>query len=236
MDRRSEQHENRRLPEVYYQRRRAAAVVALVVVVLLIVWVLSTIGGGDTENTNVADSGASVAETTTSTARASETSGHSSQKSTESEKTSEAQKSSAEPSSSVAADAKTTCAVEDLVVSAASDQANYGAKAQPKFFMTVKNPTKADCEINADENPLRFEVYNLATNQRIWSDIDCNQAVAKGKTVFKAGEERYFEAIWSRTGSAPKQCSGRQPVPAGSYYLHTVIGGNPSPAYTFNLQ
>ncbi|ALP33560.1 hypothetical protein [Corynebacterium pseudotuberculosis] len=230
MDRRSEQHENRRLPEVYYQRRRAAAVVALVVVVLLIVWVLSTIGGGDTENTNVAESGASSSATATSSARASETSGRSSEKSTES------QKPSAEPTSSVAADAKTTCAVEDLVVSAASDQANYDAKAQPKFFMTVKNPTKADCGINADENPLRFEVYNLATNQRIWSDIDCNQPVAKGKTTFKAGEERYFEAIWSRTGSAPKQCSGRQPVPAGSYYLHTVIGGNPSPAYTFNLQ
>ncbi len=204
--------------------------VALVVVVLLIVWVLSTIGGGDTENTNVAESGASSSATATSSARASETSGRSSEKSTES------QKPSAEPTSSVAADAKTTCAVEDLVVSAASDQANYDAKAQPKFFMTVKNPTKADCGINADENPLRFEVYNLATNQRIWSDIDCNQPVAKGKTTFKAGEERYFEAIWSRTGSAPKQCSGRQPVPAGSYYLHTVIGGNPSPAYTFNLQ
>ncbi|ALF57361.1 hypothetical protein CpMEX2_04215 [Corynebacterium pseudotuberculosis] len=235
MDRRSEQHENRRLPEVYYQRRRAAAVVALVVVVLLIVWVLSTIGGGDTENTNVAESGASSSATATSSARASETSGRSSEKSTESKST-ESQKPSAEPTSSVAADAKTTCAVEDLVVSAASDQANYDAKAQPKFFMTVKNPTKADCGINADENPLRFEVYNLATNQRIWSDIDCNQPVAKGKTTFKAGEERYFEAIWSRTGSAPKQCSGRQPVPTGSYYLHTVIGGNPSPAYTFNLQ
>ena len=123
-----------------------------------------------------------------------------------------------------------------MQIQASSNQVTYEAGVQPTFYMTVVNPTRTDCEIDLDENTLRFEVYDLATNNRVWSDIDCFDSVQTGDEVFEAGEERFFESVWSRTASAPDQCEDRPAVPAGSYLLHTVVGDNPSEPHTFNLR
>ena len=78
-------------------------------------------------------------------------------------------------------------------------------------------------------------IRDRATNQRVWADTDCYPSVTTGRQTFEAGTEKPFEARWSRADSKPGQCDGRQPVPAGSYYLHTVIGDNASDAMPFNL-
>ncbi|WP_080796706.1 hypothetical protein [Corynebacterium pacaense] len=210
--------------EVIYQRRRIAALVVLLLVVALIIWaVVALRGGASPEQTqNAAET--STAEATTP--------------SPEATTTATSPSASAAPTTTTAtqaADAKKTCELADLVLTATSDKPNYGPGEQPQLFMTVANPTAADCRIDLDEQVLRFEIYDLATNARVWSDVDCNPAVETGTREFPAGEERYFQATWSRTTSAPQQCSSRQEVPVGSYYLHTVIGTNPSQALTFNL-
>ena len=130
---------------------------------------------------------------------------------------------------------KQSCELSDLQISATSDKPSYEEGQLPEFYMTVKNPTAADCTIDLRDNPLRFEVYNLSTNRRVWSDLDCNQPVDGTSRIFPAGSERYYRAVWSRTDSEPGQCGQRNPVPAGSYFLHTVIGNNPSEAHPFNL-
>lgn len=127
------------------------------------------------------------------------------------------------------------CSLADLEVSAQTDQPSYARGEQPTFSMTVRNPSGSDCEVDLEASPLRFEVYDMATNARVWSDIDCNEPMEHGRSAFKAKEERHFEAIWSRTTSAPGQCAGRQPVRPGSYYLHAVVGDNPSAAQPFNI-
>lgn len=118
---------------------------------------------------------------------------------------------------------------------ARSDRPSYAADAQPHFYLTVRNPTTADCVIDLREEQLRFEVYDLATNSRIWSDIDCNASEDSSARTFPAESERHYEAIWSRTYSSPGSCAGRESVPSGSYLLYTLVGTNNSDGQTFNL-
>lgn len=225
-----------RLPEVYYRRRRAAALLAIAFVAILLVILMVNLGKSDDSSTVAATS--SVAPTRPSMP-ASETE-KSSEAAAASETTetveAESGESSAEPTPQAEPELKKSCEMADLIIEASSDHPNYSATALPTFYMTIKNPTAADCVINLDENIMRFEVYDLTTNQRMWSDVDCNPSVGSGEETFPAGQERYYEAKWSRTTSAPGDCTSRQPVPGGNYFLHTVIGNNASPAYTFNMQ
>ncbi len=234
--------------EVIYKRRRLAALVILLVVVALIIWGVVAMRGGSTdESENTAATAAlgttAVADTTEETqsgdaAGSSVDSTRSSAEPGESEEPRASETTSERPSgeASETAAPRDSCELSDLVITAGSNKPNYPAGEQPELFMTVTNPMEIDCEIDLEDNVLRFEVYNLSNNARVWSDVDCNPAVETGTRVFPAGEERYFQAIWSRTTSAPEQCSSRQAVPAGSYFLHTVIGDNPSQAHTFNLR
>lgn len=236
MDRRNENQHTGRLPEVYYKRRRAAAVVALLVVVFLVIWLLSALGN---KSDQAQPETAPAVDTTAASVTGEKTSSAASSQSTSSSSASESASESAsqEPSASTTAKAseKTSCTLDDLEVTASTNNPNYVKGAKPTFYMTVKNPTKADCAIDLGENVIRFEVYGLATNQRIWSDIDCNQPMDKGKVTIKPGETLSYEAVWARTKSAPKQCQNRPKVEAGGYFLHAVVGSKPSPAYTFNI-
>ena len=75
----------------------------------------------------------------------------------------------------------------------------------------------------------------MATNARVWSDTDCYASIVVGQETFPAGEKRPYQAVWSGTASAPGVCTDRKTVPAGSYYLHAVIGDNASDAAPFNF-
>ena len=170
--------QNKRHPEIIYIRRRIAAVVILVVVAGLLIWLMSVVGGGNKTN---AEDPSAVATTASSTAAPSSTSSASAS-STDSDSSASSSAShslaapsdarSTEPTTSAERGTKNTCELKDLVISARSDQDSFDAGQQPRFYMTVDNPTNVDCEIDLAENPLRFEVYDLATNKRIWSDMD----------------------------------------------------------------
>lgn len=221
----------RPLPREIYLRRRWAAVGILIVIIALIWWGISAaLGNGE-------EPAATPAATTTSTSAARVTTS-STASSNSTAATSAAQvtpTATASSAATVAAADKTTCELADLQLTAGTDQANYTGDVQPRFWMTVQNPTKADCKIDLSANVLRFEVYNMATNQRVWSDVDCNAPEDTDQRVFPAGTSRYYEAVWSRTTSAPNQCQVRTPVPAGNYYLHAVIGNNASAPIPFNI-
>lgn len=220
----------RPLPREIYLRRRWAAVGILIVIIALIWWGISAALG------NGKEPAATPAATTTSTSAARVTTSSTASSSTAA--TSAAQVTptvTASATATVAAADKTTCELADLQLTAGTDQANYAGDAQPRFWMTVQNPTKADCKIDLSANVLRFEVYNMATNQRVWSDVDCNAPEDTDQRVFPAGTSRYYEAVWSRTTSAPNQCQVRTPVATGNYYLHAVIGTNASAPIPFNI-
>lgn len=224
-----------RLPEEIYVRRRVAAAAIILVLVALLVWGLVSFaarGSGDSTPASPTETtaAAAAATETTEVTETSESSATTSEREVE-----ESESTRASASEEPSAEGKDTCELADLRIAASSDRPSYGPDVQPTFYMTVTNPTDADCEINLDEEELRFEVYDLETNARVWADIDCFPSILTGEETFPAGDERRFQAVWSRLGSEPEQCEDRQNVGAGAFFLHAVIGDNPSGAHTFNL-
>lgn len=232
----------RPLPEEIYVRRRVAALVILLLVVVLVIWGLTAWAkSGDapeTENATVTQTAESapVTEPTVPEPSESTTSSSSSTSSSTSSSataTSSGTATSASPTSSVVA--KGSCELKDLQITAATAQASFPASSEPKFYMEVRNPTDTDCVIDLNSETMRYEVYDMASNKRVWADTDCYPAVETGTKTFPAGETLTFDATWSGTASQPGQCSNRQSVAAGAYYLHGVIGNNASDAAPFNI-
>lgn len=231
----------RPLPPEIYMRRRVVVLVALLVLVGLIVWGLSAVArsGGDG-----ADTASSSVEATASPSPSEEKPkaeptetvvGEESATSAANSTSSASETASSEPSVAAAPANPGECSLKDLQITATTNQPSYPAGTEPVLYMEVRNPTDVDCNINLDEAKLRFEVYAMGTNERVWADTDCYESVVGGMQTFAPGATRGFEARWSATGSAPEACENRQPVPAGSYFLHAVIGDNASDPAPFNI-
>ena len=239
------------LPPVIYQRRRAAALILILVVVaaLIIAWAVGRGGKDDASQQAAATSSlAQPVDAPTSAPSAAPTSSaetaadasapeSSAAEAPASDGAPSAESSAAAPSESAAASEapKNSCTVDDLKVSVKTVEASYKDGALPVFVMDVENPTAVDCDIDLDQNKLRFEVYAMGTNARVWADTDCYPSVQTGRTTFKAGATQQFQATWSRKGSEPGQCSDRPVAEAGHYFAHGIIGDNYSEGYTFNL-
>lgn len=221
-------------------RRRVLALVLLLVVVALIIWGMvafaKAVGGsgkdeGTPENSETvatATEDAPVTEPTVpepSDGPASPSSSAPPSEETQQEETSTA----------AAPENPRECSLKDLRITAMTNQPSYPAGTEPVLYMEVENPTEVDCVIDLEASPLRFEVYAMGTNDRIWSDTDCNEPMLAGTETFEPGATRGFEARWSATNSAPDACENRAPVPAGSYFLHAVIGDNASDPVPFNI-
>ena len=212
-------------------RRRVAALVILLVVVALLVWGLSAFArSGKTDETeNTPETVAEAPSTTLATEPTVQLSEESTTPTSSEAPTQPSEETAAAPVK------KGSCELADLQIHASSNQPSYAVGVQPVFYMEVENPTDTDCVINLDDDLLRFEVYDMATNDRIWSDTDCYPPVAAGNVEFAPGEKRRWEARWSATASQPGQCDNRPEVKAGSYFLHGVIGENASDASPFNI-
>lgn len=235
-------NQNKPLPEEIYKRRRVAALIIVIVLAVVLIWAAVAAFGGESDDSVAASSESSAATTSAETTSESATSSadSTSESESESEPASESEakdgaSESKEPEESVHA-AKDTCSLEDLEVR--TSMLNYSVPdgELPKFFMTVTNPTAADCKIDLDENSLRFEVYKMADNQRVWSDTDCYASVQTGEQTFPAGKDLKFEAEWSRQASEPGKCTDRPTAEPGAYFAHTVIGDNSSPPQDFTLR
>ena len=228
----------RPLPPEIYMRRRVVVLVALLVLVGLIVWGLSAVArsGGDG-----ADTASSSVEATASPSpseekpKAEPTETVVGEESGTSAASFASETASSESSVAAAPANPGECSLKDLQITATTNQPSYPAGTEPVLYMEVRNPTDVDCNINLDEAKLRFEVYAMGTNERVWADTDCYEPVVGGMQTFAPGATRGFEARWSATGSAPEACENRQPVPAGSYFLHAVIGDNASDPVPFNI-
>lgn len=230
-------------------RRRVAALVILLLVVALLVWALTAAarggrGGEGSSETETAESTPTttlVTEPTVTVPGESEsatapTTAPTTATTTATATTQVTAGATAPATSAVAAPARTgACELKDLVITAITAQPSYAAGVQPVFQMEVDNPTDTECVIDLNKNLLRFEVYDMGTNERIWSDTDCYEPVATGIQNFPPGAKQRWEARWSVTASQPGQCSNRPAVKPGAYFLHAVIGDNASEATPFNI-
>lgn len=245
-------NQTNQLPPEIYRRRRIAAVVVLIVLLLLIGWgVKALVGRGDSETQSE--------EVTVSRTDGEPGAGTASPKQPYPDSRTRGEKDGTkgdkgdkregnpgdEPtdSSSPSTDAdaaalaqKKECTLQDLQLTVTSDRPNYGAE-KPKFSLTLHNPTGAECNINLDEQKLRFEVYTLDEFQRVWSDLDCFESEGKGNLKIAPDKDAIFTATWSRLGSAPGRCTEaeRQEVQSGNYLLYGLVGDKNSDGHTFNL-
>ncbi|MCG7260904.1 MULTISPECIES: hypothetical protein [Corynebacterium] len=241
----------KQLPREIYVRRRVAALVAILVLVVVLIFAATALFGGSKEDSAAESQQAAVSDTlapsekTTSAAETTEpTSAKESAEatgSTEPAKSEAGESGKEEPTSEAKPDeltvdpSKTTCSLQDLKVLAKTNEDSVPAGKMPTFYLEVFNPTTKDCSIDLDEEQLRFEVYKMGSNERVWADTDCYASVETGKQTFKSGETRYFQADWSRKRSEPGKCTEREEAEPGAYFLHSVIGENYSPALPFNL-
>ena len=92
---------------------------------------------------------------------------------------------------------KNSCELSDLRIVASSDRPSYGDGDQPTFYMTVENPTAADCELNLDDEELRFEVYNLENNERVWADTDCYPSGLTGEETVQVLRQKRPGALFN---------------------------------------
>lgn len=226
------------LPPVIYQRRRAAALILILVVVaaLIIAWAVGRGGKDDASQQAAATSSlAQPADAPSSAPSAAPTSSAAEAPASDGAPSAESSAAASSESAAASEAPKNSCTVDDLKVSVKAVEASYKDGALPVFVMDVENPTAVDCDIDLDQNKLRFEVYKMGTNARVWADTDCYPSVQTGRTTFKAGATQQFQATWSRKGSEPGQCSDRPVAEAGHYFAHGIIGDNYSEGYTFNL-
>lgn len=228
------------LPEEIYKRRRVAALIIVLVLAVVLIWAaVAAFGGSSEEPADTAAPAPTSADEETSSSAAPESSGTVSETKTSAEGASESKAAESEPSSAAPASseaAKKTCDLADLQVRTSMLNYSVPEGELPKFFMTVTNPTAADCKIDLDKNLLRFEVYKMADNERVWSDTDCYASVQTGSQTFPAGKDVKFEAEWSRQASKPGECTDRPAAEPGAYFAHTVIGDNSSPPQDFTLR
>jgi len=228
------------LPEDIYKRRRVAALIIVLVLAVVLIWAaVAAFGGSSEEPADTAAPAPSSADEETSSSAAPESSETVSETKTSAEGASESKAAESEPSSAAPASseaAKKTCDLADLDVRTSMLNYSVPEGELPKFFMTVTNPTAADCKIDLDKNLLRFEVYKMADNERVWSDTDCYASVQTGSQTFPAGKDVKFEAEWSRQASKPGECTDRPAAEPGAYFAHTVIGDNSSPPQDFTLR
>lgn len=228
------------LPEEIYKRRRVAALIIVLVLAVVLIWAaVAAFGGSSEEPADTAAPAPTSADEETSSSAAPESSGTVSETKTAAEGASESKAAESEPSSAAPASseaAKKTCELADLDVRTSMLNYSVPEGELPKFFMTVTNPTAADCKIDLDKNLLRFEVYKMADNERVWSDTDCYASVQTGSQTFPAGKDVKFEAEWSRQASKPGECTDRPAAEPGAYFAHTVIGDNSSPPQDFTLR
>ena len=235
------------LPREIYLRRRVAAVIVLVVVLAVLWWIIAAI----TPNGDKTDPAAMTTTPTSASAPAAASAAASATVSTPAGSTDVAGSevtgvtTGATPTGTVTATAttpsattspaKATCELSDLVVTASPNQANYEGDTRPEFSVTIQNPTAADCEVDLDVSPIAFEVFDMVGNGRVWGDLDCNEPTGTGMVQFEPGQSRYYQATWSRTGSAPDQCVDRPAVGPGAYYLYVSVGDNHSAPVPFNI-
>lgn len=233
-----------KLPPEIYRRRRIAAAVLLVIILVLLGWGISALVNRDSEDSEPVNVTRDDGKEVTPPEQPKEPYAPKSDKDSTKDKSDKDAKTDAKEGEDSAKDDaqaalanKKDCSLADLQVTATSDQPNYGDE-QPTLAITVHNPTGGECRVNLDEQQLRFEVYDLATYERVWSDVDCNDSEGHGELVLAPGEEVNYAATWSRLTSAPNKCSeeDRVAVPSGAYIFYGVIGDNNSDAYTFNMR
>jgi len=195
-------------PGVYWRRRATVIGVLLLIVVVV---VLIVVGRG---------SGATSAEptaTATGSTSPSSSSGSGSASSSPSPRST--------PSASSAADGS-TCAKDQIQLTAVVDKTAYGPTEDPKIAMSIKNTGANSCHMDLGSSQ---QVLTISSGEeQYWSSKDCQTGGTNQDVTIKAGQTLTTPAIaWDRTRSSTSTCDSSRPSVTGggaSYHLQVGVG------------
>lgn len=196
-------------PGVYWRRRATVIGVLLLIVVVV---VLIVVGRG---------SGATSAEpTATATGSASPSSSSSSSSGSASSPSARST-----PSASSAADGS-TCAKDQIQLTAVVDKTAYGPTEDPKIAMSIKNTGSNSCHMDLGSSQ---QVLTISSGEeQYWSSKDCQTGGTNQDVTIKAGQTLTTPAIaWDRTRSSTSTCDSSRPSVTGggaSYHLQVGVG------------
>lgn len=132
----------------------------------------------------------------------------------------------AKPTADTAADTP-ACEATQLLVTATTDQASYGAGENPQLSLSVENTGKNACIADLGTAGMSFTV--ASGEDQVWRSTDCQSNAVSTPVILDPNTPLHTEAIsWDRTRSSAETCDiERDPVVAGgaSYHLRAAAGG-----------
>ena len=127
----------------------------------------------------------------------------------------------------------TTCGMQDLEVTAATDAPTYPAGALPRLSAVVRNTSSQACRFRTAP---ALRVWTIVSGRdRVWTSADCTRSGAKGSSKLKAGHTIAYALVWNRHRSA-KGCPAQTPAaPPGTYQLRVSVNGVAAATVVFHL-
>jgi hypothetical protein len=218
-------------PEIYW-RRRALAIGVAVVVVVLFVWLISSLGGGDSpETANTAVTADVTVPSAAPTSAAIDT-GVPGQNNTDS--TAGTQSSAATTNGQPVAAPPGQCPDQSLAVKATVEHPTYRVGEKPKFGLVITNIGTTQCERDLGAGQQLF-VYTIDGAMRLWSNTDCYPPTDPLIKSLKPGEQALYSVDWSGTTSQPDCQGDRVAVAPGAYTVVAQLGAVKSTPEPFNI-
>lgn len=221
------------LPREVYVRRRAIAggIAALVVLaVVLALYLASNTGGTDTTAEN--------GEQTTGQAGGEGAADADGENGTDGEGADpDATTTTTSPARDEDDEDAGRCEDDDLRLTVWPAEPNARAGEQLRFYMQIENTSDRACTRDLNSAPLAFEVYELDSNAKVWSSIDCTPPAGSDEVELRPGAPEARQIDWSGRVSEVDRCTeaDRTPAPVGNYQVYALVGDLFSPAATFNI-
>jgi len=127
----------------------------------------------------------------------------------------------------------TTCRIQDLEVTAATDAPTYPAGALPRLSAVVRNVSDRPCRFRTA--PVQ-RVWTIVSGQdQVWTSADCAPAGGAAKSRLKAGHTIAYALVWNRHRSAKGCPQQTRPAAPGTYQLRVSVNGVASATVVFHL-
>ncbi|MEZ2391717.1 hypothetical protein AB6813_19630 [bacterium RCC_150] len=125
------------------------------------------------------------------------------------------------------------CDLNQVTVSASTDQPSYTAGQNPVLSMKITNGGAAPCQVNVGTSQMEFLV--MSGEDRIFSSKDCQAASEDLVKQIDPGKSEIANFPWQRNRSA-EGCAVVSAKPAnGTYTFKAVLGNKASAKAIFTL-
>ncbi|MEU8513207.1 hypothetical protein AB0C76_16685 [Kitasatospora sp. NPDC048722] len=118
------------------------------------------------------------------------------------------------------------CATSQVALELASTQNSYQSKDKPRFALTVKNSSGANCRVDLGRTTSVVTVTAANKGDRVWSSGDCPADRGSLWVQLPAGGSQIETFTWDRSRSKP-QCATPDPAPPANdtYVVNADLTG-----------